>query len=104
MTDRNRAVGARAVDVLRLAVLAEGGEWTPDRAIEVLAGLYQGLREDGTVGPQDPTRGRARVELNRLVDEGLLVRHGKIGTRWTLTEEAERRHKNETSGSETSDG
>lgn len=94
----------RAVDVLRPAVLAEGGEWTPDRAVKVLAGFYTGLREDGTVGPQDPTRERARVELNRLVDEGLLVRHGKIGTRWTLTEEAEWLHKNEASGNEDSDG
>lgn len=67
----------RAVDVLRRAILAEGGEWTTARAVKALHGFYQG---------HSPTPGRARVELNKLVDDGLLVKHGKIGRLWTLAE------------------
>lgn len=80
----------RPLDVLRRAVVMEGGEWTAQRAIEVLEPAYSPrMREDGTIGQVKPTLHRGRDELNRLVTEGLLVMHGKLGRLWTLTERAE---------------
>jgi hypothetical protein len=86
-------VNERPVDKLRRAVISEGGEWTAKRAAQALNGAYRSLREDGTYGSTEPTPYRARLVLDELVDEGLLVKHGKIGRLWTLTDVAEQKHR-----------
>lgn len=60
---------ATSLDRLRDAVQREGGDWTTRRAVNALNGW--------------PTPGRARVLLNKLAAEGLLIKHGKIGHTWT---------------------
>ncbi|MEU4576649.1 hypothetical protein [Nonomuraea sp. NPDC023979] len=62
-------VAQTRLDILREAVLCEGGDWTTRRAVELL---------NGTI-----TSSRARVMLNKLADEGLVVKHGKLGRLWT---------------------
>ncbi|MFF4417527.1 hypothetical protein ACFYY8_33800 [Streptosporangium sp. NPDC001559] len=57
------------LDQLRAAVRKRGGDWTTRRAVDALHATI--------------TSGRARVLLNRLADEGLLIKHGKIGRLWT---------------------
>ncbi|MCW2901743.1 MAG: hypothetical protein JWO67_4008 [Streptosporangiaceae bacterium] len=99
--EAKRDMTERPIDVLRHTVLAEGGEWTARRAVDALDGCYKGMRDDGTVGGLAPTQQRARVELNKLVDQGLLVKHGKIGKLWTLTDEAERKRSEDPERSET---
>lgn len=63
------------LDQLREAVLAQGGEWTTRRASEAMAAL--------TLSQWIPTPERARIMLNKLADEGLLVKHGVRGRLWT---------------------
>jgi hypothetical protein len=65
--------GVTSLDVLREAVQTEGGNWTVHRAQDVF-----------------PDRGftveRLRQLLNKLADEGLLIKHGKLGRLWTPRE------------------
>lgn len=67
--------GAGTLDVLREAVQAEGGNWTTRRADHVFP--------DRMLTPE-----RLRQLLNALADEGLLVKHGKLGRLWTPPGEA----------------
>ncbi len=60
------------LDTLRDAVSSEGGDWTTGLACSVLA--RAGI---------DVSTERARIMLNRLAEEGLLVKHGVRGRLWT---------------------
>lgn len=65
--------GPTSLDTLREAVEAEGGNWTTHRAQGVFPG--RGLTPE-----------RLRQLLNALADEGLLIKHGKLGRLWTPRE------------------
>lgn len=67
---------ADRVGVLRAAVLEQGGVWTRVRAQRLF---------DHAI-----THERARMLLNRLVDEGLMTRVGKLGREWTVNERTAR--------------
>ncbi len=60
------------LETLRNAVCSEGGDWTTRRACSALAQARI-----------DVSAERARLILNRLAEEGLLVKHGKRGRLWT---------------------
>lgn len=56
------------LDQLRDLVQARGGDWTTARAVDAI----------GHITPE-----RARALLNKLADEGLLIKHGVRGRLWT---------------------
>lgn len=58
---------------LRARVLREAGEWTAARARDLSIGAVYG----------DVSLERARVELNRLAAEKVLIKHGRLGRAWT---------------------
>jgi len=60
------------LDDFREAVRSQGGDWTTRRACSVLA--QAGI---------DVSAERARLMLNRLAEEGLLIKHGVRGRLWT---------------------
>ncbi|MGI5223593.1 hypothetical protein [Actinoallomurus sp. CA-142502] len=62
--------GEASIDILRDAVQTEGGNWTVHRASHALPGRW--------IAPE-----RLRTLLNQLADEGLLIKHGKLGRLWT---------------------
>lgn len=70
LRDKN---GPTTLDTLRDAVQTEGGKWTVHRARHVFP--------DRHFSPE-----RIRQLLNALADEGLLIKHGKLGFAWTPAE------------------